>query len=90
MEALIRLPSVAVPAAAFLVWICYKIFLQPNVLPDLPIVGLDKRQWFAWPRLLYRSFHSFRDIYSEAYENVRRAESQLHPKSPSKKCSYTA
>lgn len=70
MEALIRSPSVVLPIAALLLWICYKVFLQPGVLPDLPIVGLEKKQWFAWPRLLYRSFHSYRNIYSEAYNNV--------------------
>lgn len=58
------------PVAAFLLWITWKVFFQPSVLPDLPIVGLDRTQWFAWPRTLYKSFHNFRDLYGEAYEKV--------------------
>lgn len=70
MESLFGPPAIVAPAAAFLLWISWKIFLEPSVLPDLPIVGLDRSQWFAWPRTLYKSFHSFRELYGEAYEKV--------------------
>ena len=63
-------PAIVAPVTAFLLWISWKVFLEPNVLPDLPIVGLDRSQWFAWPKTLYRSFHSFRELYGEAYDKV--------------------
>ena len=63
-------PAIVAPAAALLLWIFWKFYLEPSVLPDLPIVGLDRTQWFAWPRTLYKSFRSFRDLYSEAFEKV--------------------
>src|SRR5688572_28016822 len=70
MDRISASPALAASAAALILWLCWKVFLEPSVLPDLPIVGLDQGQWFAWPRTLYRSFHSFRDIYEEAYKKV--------------------
>ncbi|KAF1933736.1 cytochrome P450 [Didymella exigua CBS 183.55] len=68
MGSLFGVPAIIAPAAAFLLWIFWKVFLKPSILPDLPIVGLDRSQWFAWPRTLYKSFHGFRELYGEAYE----------------------
>lgn len=71
MENPFKSPAIVAPAATIFLWILWKVFLEPSVLPDLPIVGLDRKQWFAWPRTLYKSFHSFRELYGEAYEKVR-------------------
>jgi hypothetical protein len=54
-----------------IIYLIYKLLFEPSILPDLPIIGFDKKQWFGWPRTLYRSFHNFRHIYDEAYEKVR-------------------
>ena len=70
MELPLGWPAIVAPVAALLLWISWKFFLEPSVLPDLPIVGYDRTQWFAWPRTLYKSFHSFRDLYGEAFEKV--------------------
>jgi hypothetical protein len=70
MENLLASPAVAVALAACLLCIFWKAFLEPSILPDLPIVGLDRSQWFAWPRTIHRAFNSYREIYGEAYEKV--------------------
>ena len=63
-------PTVAAALATLILWIFWKTFLEPSILPDLPIVGLDRSQWFAWPRTIHRAFNSYREIYGEAYEKV--------------------
>lgn len=74
MELLLESPTVVPALAACLLWIFWKAFLEPSILPDLPIVGLDRSQWFAWPRTIHRAFNSYREIYSEAYEKVCRCK----------------
>lgn len=62
--------TVAAAFAACLAWAFWKVFLEPSILPDLLIAGLDQSQWFAWPRTILRAFNSYREIYGEAYEKV--------------------
>ena len=70
MESLFTSPAVVAPAVATLLWIAWKVFLEPSVLPDLPIVGLDRSQWFAWPIVYYQTFHGHRELYAEANQKV--------------------
>lgn len=63
-------PTAVAALVALLLWILWKVFLEPSILPDLPVIGLDRSQWLAWPRLIYRAFNSYRDICNEAYEKV--------------------
>lgn len=71
MENILASPAFVAAIAACLLWIFWKAFLDPGILPDLPIVGLDRSQWFAWPKTIFRAFNGYREIYSEAYEKVR-------------------
>jgi hypothetical protein len=57
-------------AAGLLLYCLWKTFLQPSTLPELPIIGHDEKQWFAWPRTLYRSYFNYRSLYWDAYHKV--------------------
>jgi hypothetical protein len=70
MVSIFESPAVVAPLVALLLWIAWKVFLEPSILPDLPIVGLDRAQWFAWPRTYYQSFHGHRELYKEANQKV--------------------
>ncbi|KAF3006872.1 hypothetical protein E8E13_010910 [Curvularia kusanoi] len=68
MDSLLGSPAVLVSAGACFLWISWKLFLEPSILPDLPIVGLDRSQWFAWQKAYRKAFNSYRELYGEANE----------------------
>lgn len=70
MESLSKSPAVVATIVALLLCVAWKLFLEPSVLPDLPVAGLDRAQWFAWLRTYYRSFHRHRELYVEANQKV--------------------
>lgn len=75
---LLRSPSIAVTLFGVVAYILWKSFFASSTLPDLPIVGYDPSQWFAWPRTLIRSFTNFRSLYTEAYDKVRCYSIRIH------------
>jgi hypothetical protein len=67
-EVILRLESVILVVP--LLWMVWKAFLQSSIVPDLPIAGYDNKEWFAWPKLLFRATLNFREIHAEAYKKV--------------------
>lgn len=65
-----QLTPTALASVAFLVLCYWRVFSKSSILPDLPVIGYDQKQWFAWPRTLYFAYNNYRVLYKEAYDKV--------------------
>jgi len=69
----------AVAGVLFLSWVLYKFF-KPSDLPDLPIVGIRKGEWFAFRRAAWRNTWNLKAAEHEMYtEYTSKGQAAIIP-----------
>ena len=65
---LLSRPAVAAPTLVVLVFVLYQLF-KPSGLPDVPVIGLRKGEWFAHLRASWRNTANYRQAEKDAYSH---------------------
>lgn len=57
---IVQRPAVFTPAILAVAYILYRLFLQPSRVPDLPVLGVRKGEWFSYYRAMWRNTKDFK------------------------------
>ncbi|RGP62599.1 hypothetical protein FSPOR_9178 [Fusarium sporotrichioides] len=64
---LVSRPAIAAPLIIFLSYIIYQLFIKPSNLPDLPIVGARKGDWFPLFQARIRNSLDVKAVLNSTY-----------------------
>lgn len=57
---IVQRPAVFTPAILAVAYILYRLFLQPSKVPNLPVLGVRKGEWFSYYRAMWRNTKDFK------------------------------
>ncbi|QPC62948.1 hypothetical protein HYE67_005179 [Fusarium culmorum] len=68
---LVSRPAIAVPLIIFLSYITYQLFIKPSNLPDLPIIGARKSDWFPLFQARIRNSLNVKAVLNSSYAQYK-------------------
>ncbi|QPC80318.1 hypothetical protein HYE68_011070 [Fusarium pseudograminearum] len=68
---LVSRPAIAVPLIIFLSYITYQLCLKPSNLPDLPIIGARKTDWFPLFQARIRNSLNVKAVLNSSYAQYK-------------------
>lgn len=68
---MISRPAIAAPLTIFISYIIYQLFIKPSKLPDLPIIGARKGDWFPLFQARIRNSANVKATLKLAYTQYR-------------------